>query len=92
MITDWKPIDTAPKNEAGEFLGPTILIYYAADGLPWPAYWGPMDGAIAEGAWKGLDDDGRDFHTPDVTHWMPLPVPPGGMGAETGPIQQGDPS
>ena len=80
----WQPIETAPKNEAGEMLGPTILIYYDADGLPWPAYWGPCPGAPAEGAWIPCDDSqDRPFHTPDVNHWMPLPTPPnGGSDAE----------
>jgi hypothetical protein len=73
----WQPIETAPKNAAGEFFGPTILIYYVTDGLTWPAYWGPDRGS-SEGAWHAADDDGEHipFHTPDVTHWMPmLPSP-----------------
>ena len=77
MSTEWQPIETAPKNVAGEMLGPTILIYYEADGLPWPAYWGPCPGANAEGAWLSYNDmDDRPFNTPDVTHWMPLPLAP----------------
>lgn len=74
--TGWRTIDSAPKNEAGEFLGPTILIYYAADGLPWPAYWGPSKDSRIDGAWMCCDDDADEFHTPSVTHWMPLPLPP----------------
>lgn len=74
-MTNWQPIETAPKNEAGEMLGPTILIWYAEDKLPWPAYWGPCPGATAEGAWLSLDDDDRSFEIECVTHWMPLPVP-----------------
>jgi len=81
----WQPIETAPKNEAGEMLGPTILIHYEADGLPWPAYWGPCPDAHAEGAWLSCSDtDDRPFNTPDVTHWMPLPTPPGGGNATSG--------
>lgn len=76
MAIKWQPIETAPKNPAGEFLGPTILIFYKADGLPWPAYWGPMSNALAEGAWLSTDDTG-EFRTEDVTHWAPLPEPPG---------------
>lgn len=70
----WQPIETAPKNDAGEMLGPTILIWYEADSLPWPAYWGPNMDAIAEGAW--MIDGGAPFDTALVTHWMPLPEPP----------------
>lgn len=77
-MAGWQPIETAPKNEAGEMMGPTILIFYDADGLPWPAYWGPCPGAHSEGAWIPCDDyQDRPFNTPDVTHWMPLPEPPG---------------
>jgi hypothetical protein len=78
MAIEWQPIETAPKNEAGEFLGPTILIYYAADGLTWPAYWGPEKGSLVDGAWHVADDygDDRPFNTPDVTHWAPMPNPP----------------
>ncbi len=75
---NWNIIDTAPKNEAGEFIGPTILIFNQADLLPWPAYWGPSEGCLVEGAWIIADDAAsvRLFNTPDVTHWMPLPTPP----------------
>ena len=75
-MTEWQPIKTAPKNDAGEMLGPTILIWYQANELPWPAYWGPCPDAHAEGAWLSLDDDIRAFETECVTHWMPLPEPP----------------
>ena len=75
---EWQPIETAPKNPAGEMLGPTILIYYDADGLPWPAYWGPCIGALSEGSWILADPDASPsaFRTEDVTHWMPLPPAP----------------
>lgn len=77
-MSDWQPIATAPKNPEGEMLGPTILIFYQADGLPWPAYWGPCPGAHCEGAWIPCDDmQDRPFETADVTHWMKLPTPPG---------------
>lgn len=74
--TGWQPIETAPKNEAGEFLGPDILIYYTVNGLPWPAYWGPSADSRVDGAWISHDDDCREFSTEHVTHWMPLPAAP----------------
>lgn len=75
-MTEWQPISTAPKNDAGEMLGPTILIWDAASDLPWPAYWGPCPDAPAEGAWLSLDGDIRAFEMSCVTHWIPLPEPP----------------
>ena len=74
-MSGWQPIETAPKNEAGEMMGPTILIYYDADELCWPAYWGPNPQAHAEGAWLSYDDGVFDERC--VTHWMPMPAPPG---------------
>lgn len=72
----WKPISMAPKNQAGEMLGPTILIYNQADGLVWPAYWGPTEDCLAEGLWCLADGSSQCFHTPDVTHWMEWPEDP----------------
>ena len=85
-MTEWQPIDTAPKNDAGEMLGPTILIWYEADSLPWPAYWGPNMDAIAEGAW--MIDGGAPFDTALVTHWQPpwLRLSPFGRGRFGGTI------
>ena len=75
MYTEWQPIETAPRNEYGEFLGPTILIFSRADDLPWPAYWGPCHESLSEGAWCLADGEGQ-FATEDVTHWMFLPEKP----------------
>lgn len=76
---NWQPISTAPKNKAGEFYGPTILILLVNDGLPWPAYWGPAvktDGGNA-GAWFICDDkDDNEVAPQYVSHWMPLPPRP----------------
>ena len=64
MVTDWQPIETAPKDER-------VLLtngWFVASGAyePWP-----VDGFIFH---RETDDDcGID---PDPTHWMPLPEPP----------------
>lgn len=67
----WRPIDTAPKNPAGSFHGPTILVYYTADELPWPAYW--AQGKSGEGVWFTPDGGDSEMDGKCVTHWMPLP-------------------
>jgi hypothetical protein len=72
----WQPIETAPKNPAGEFHGPIILIFYAADNLTWPAYW--AEGKNGDGTWFIAYDgsDNVECALSDVTHWMPLPEKP----------------
>jgi len=75
MSGNWQPINTAPKNEAGQMFGPTILIYYRVDDLPWPSYWGPNLSAPAEGCWLSCDEN-PPFDEDYVTHWQPLPSAP----------------
>lgn len=72
---NWQPIETAPKNPEGKFYGPVILVFYTADGYPWPAYWGP-GGPDNEGCWHVTDGDPTEMESKCVTHWMPLPPPP----------------
>jgi hypothetical protein len=79
-MSEWQPIETAPKNPEGKFYGPRILVYCTADGLPWPAYWGQAyktDDAT-NGTWYCCDDasDNNEFGVKDISHWMPLPTPP----------------
>lgn len=72
----WLDIATAPKNPAGEFHGPTILIFNKADNLCWPAYW--AQGKGGDGTWFIANDDAdnAECDVSDVTHWMPLPEKP----------------
>ena len=76
---NWQPIETAPKNKAGEFWGPTILVWCDADNLPWPAYWAQAQktGDSDQGTWFLADGVGDcEFRRSDITHWMPLPPKP----------------
>lgn len=76
-MSGWQPIETAPKNPAGTFVGPVVLVWCTADNLPWPAYWGP-GGNDNAGCWTVADGggDSSEMDEGDVTHWMPLPDPP----------------
>ncbi len=75
MTNQWQPIETAPKNPAGEICGPTILVYNKHDGLTWPAFWGPHPNSPTEGVW--LCGSYEEFFADDaITHWMPLPPDP----------------
>lgn len=76
LMGEWQPIETAPKNPAGEFVGPVILVFCNADGYPWPAHW--AEGRQGDGVWMVVDD-GRpcgEIWPQNATHWMPLPEPP----------------
>ena len=71
-MTDWQPIETAPKD------GTAVLGYFPAkrgfvarqDVVP--IYWSEWGG----GTWTNSTSGCRLLdHT---THWQPLPAPPGG--------------
>lgn len=66
-MSNWRPIDTAPKDEAvlvGSENGPVGEAYcYSEDGSWWWANTGPHD----------FDACKQVF----PTHWQPLPRPPG---------------
>lgn len=77
-MSDWQPIETAPRD------GTTVLLWWRREELD-VAYW-------ACGVWREFGDGsrgwmGESFHAsaPETwtrllgerpTHWMPLPTPP----------------
>lgn len=81
-MSEWQPIETAPKDGARVILG-------NANGI-WMADWRPVyvSGYQPECPWSSamlnhdhmVDKSGR--YSPP-THWMPLPPPPG-VNAENG--------
>jgi hypothetical protein len=66
MMSEWQPIETAPRDE-------TYILGYA-DGEMTVVHWRDYDG---EGCWQlavsGLHADDGEWWP---THWMPLPKPP----------------
>ena len=65
-LTEWKPIETAPKN------GATILVTWAKEPT-----WGASTARWSESekGWiEPSDEDGGCFK--NLTHWMPLPPAP----------------
>lgn len=71
-MSDWQPIETAPKDRE-------ILLWF-----PWDLPPGNPQGAMYVGRWL-FSDDGRDRWIDPVdandlgetcSHWMPLPTPP----------------
>ena len=72
-MSDWQPIETAPKD------GTSILVHFAGLNPPamvvvvWNQGWAGKPGSLnAEWGW----DDGDSSVQRDATHWMPLPEPP----------------
>lgn len=69
MMSEWQPIETAPKD------GTTVIAFRPTDpphveGM----YWATYDGTD-EGAWHWTyDGDAPSSNQP--THWMPLPKAP----------------
>jgi hypothetical protein len=77
-MNEWQPIETAPKNPAGQAEGPWILVWYKYDRLIYAARWGFVG---RTGVWLSSiaicgDQGGRLTRQHDITHWMPLPAPP----------------
>lgn len=71
-MTQWQPIETAPKNESGESYGPWILAFHEYDHGIYQIRWecrGDMKGWFAKGK-----PDGVMSHR--FTHWMERPGKP----------------
>lgn len=67
-MSEWRPIETAPKDET------VILLGY----LPHPRLKGSQ--RVYEGRWDSLQEtwtsvNGFLIHS-EASHWMPLPEPP----------------
>ena len=72
---EWQPIETAPKNPAGEFVGPWILGFSEFDGGIYEIRWQPDNNG--KGQWKGRGaNDFRGSEVSRITHWMERPSRP----------------
>lgn len=83
-MSEWQPIETAPKD------GTKVLVF--RDGKVLPAFWGELvrgyfvwmmkagprddDAVHCLGPEHDIDGNRDRFHHPGPTHWMPLPEPP----------------
>jgi len=70
MKSNWKPIDTAPKN------GDWIILYYPSyiSEKVTPARF--VDDPAVGYIWEGVDGYSYPNGEDSPTHWMPLPEPP----------------
>jgi hypothetical protein len=76
-MSDWRPIETAPRD------GTWFLTY--APGYDPRAYPGPLDFAVYDTTHREFCKAGCGFDY--VTHWRPLPDPP-----ETNRAEEADPN
>ena len=67
-MTNWQPIETAPKDGYILVFGPDQM-----DIAAWEPHW-PNGGAWLRMQTAEYDNDGALVKTP--THWQPLPEPP----------------
>ena len=68
-MTDWQPIETAPKDGSG------VLLYDRIEEAQAEGYW--CKGYGSEGAWVCAFMGGTvEFADMTPSHWMPLPAPP----------------
>lgn len=68
-MSEWKPIETAPKN------GRQFMVWVADDPVVVPHCFAPIS-MDSDGKW--FDESTGDQIEPikGATHWMPLPKPP----------------
>lgn len=68
-MTDWRPIETASKDET------EILVCDAriCGGFYQVVFWNDIS---SHPGWHWQTSDGPAFHQSAFTHWMPLPEPP----------------
>lgn len=71
-MSEWQPIDTAPKNAPGESYGPWLLVFNKYDYGIYQARW------ECRGETKGwyAKNNPNSFFSHNVTHWMDRPVNP----------------
>ena len=81
-MSEWKPIESAPKDGTEVFLYvPGESLYPTAGRYDTPEHfereYGDRD--YAEEGWRWSYGYPTDFHEEVIrpTHWMPLPTPPG---------------
>lgn len=82
-LTDWRPIESAPKDGTriladcgAEYQPPyAVRVIFWYDALQWEGEYGPDSGWV-----KDLPDDTTDaeFTEREPTVWLPLPEPPKG--------------
>ncbi len=68
-MTDWQPIETAPRD------GTKIIAWRPAVGVADTMYYAEYEG-LTGGAWHWADDGDAPHVERQPTHWMPLPPPP----------------
>lgn len=69
LFTRWISV----KDRLPPYIGKKILVVNGHGDIQMMAFWKKVGNN-----WTWLDCDGHFNHTNDITHWMPLPLPPEG--------------
>ena len=80
-MTDWQPIETAPKDGTRVLLGGRFRPSYPNTGGQWTCEifsWSTLSSNLstADYYWIGSDFNGLEHWNVDWTHWHSLPEPP----------------
>jgi hypothetical protein len=68
-MTEWQPIETAPKDGAAILIWPAQSSFTGDDTISYVVRWNDW-----KEAW--IEASGEEYDTFYPTHWMPLPPPP----------------
>lgn len=72
-MSDWQPIETAPKGERILIISDNRRHYI----VTWGVFYSDFYRSEMAGWWGSSDPEQDDLILPDeATHWMPLPEPP----------------
>lgn len=72
-FVDWKSIDSAPKNGAGELAGPFVLVWCDRCSAVYQARWTTAKG-IKGMSW--VTREGLSLHRLLPSHWAEMPAAP----------------
>jgi hypothetical protein len=79
-VMDWQPIETAPRNPAGEVSGPPILLWNEYNRKIYHGFWTTCisNERLTTGwaIWSSVDVKHPIDFQKRITHWMPPPEPP----------------
>jgi hypothetical protein len=68
-MTEWRPIETAPKDGAAILIWPAQSSFTGDDKISYVVRWNDW-----KEAW--IEASGEEYDTFYPTHWMPLPLAP----------------
>ena len=75
-MSDWQPIETAPRDGTRVLLWFPFTLTVEVPGIAWIGLWAQRETDEADGNVCWIEPEHRDECLGEPTHWMPLPEPP----------------